>query len=263
MTDRSASGTAALDKALKIFKRVLADRGRSSINDLLVDLRLAPSTKHRLVKALVEHGLIVRVGVGRYDMRAELFCNADDAPPVANLAAAARPYLQKLAAEMKGTAHLGVLEHEMVTYLVKAVCKNAREIALFTQETQQLEAYCSGIGKVLLAFLPARQLDAYLSGETFVPLTKRTITSPTKLASVLEQVRSVQFAIDDGEASDEICCVAVPVFDARGRVVAAISLTFHRTVEQVAMLPRLVDRMRSIATDIGRIPGKEGMMSSS
>src|SRR3546814_4531438 len=55
--------------------------------------------------------------------------------------------ISKLAQRTGLTAHLGCLESNMVTYLIK----EGSEPDVFTREGIQLEAYCSGIGKVLLA----------------------------------------------------------------------------------------------------------------
>jgi IclR family transcriptional regulator, acetate operon repressor len=138
------------------------------------------------------------------------------------LARISRPILRKLARESGQTAHLGVLTGDMVTYLVK---EQGRAAPIFTREGMKLEAYCSGIGKVLLSDLVAERLEDYLSGEPFVALTHRTLTDPEKLRREFARVRKNNFAVDNREVADDLHCIAVPVRDSRGRVVAAVSLS--------------------------------------
>jgi DNA-binding IclR family transcriptional regulator len=121
---------------------------------------------------------------------------------------------------LKLTVHLGVIEDDMVTYVVK---EHGGGPLLFTRSGTQLDAYCSAIGKMLLATLPARELDRYLSSGPLIPLTSHTITEPDKLRRTLQRVRVEDLAIDAEEAADNLRCIAVPVRDRRGIIVSAVS----------------------------------------
>jgi DNA-binding IclR family transcriptional regulator len=155
----------------------------------------------------------------------------------ATIADLSRPALKALALNLGATVHLGVMEDQMVTYLVK---QSAGGDPLFTREGMQLEAYCSGLGKVLLAYASVEERDAYLSEGPFIPLTAATKTAPDDLRDELDQVRGQGFAVDDGEVTDGLLCLAVPVFGWGGRVRAAISVS--ATDAEWARLPR--DRAR-------------------
>jgi IclR family KDG regulon transcriptional repressor len=86
-------------------------------------------------------------------------------------------------------------------------------------------AYASAMGKVLLASLPPERIEATLQGRELAALTPRTITDKTALQRELEQIRVRGFALDDEEAFPGIRCVAAPIRDQSGRVVAAVSAT--------------------------------------
>jgi IclR family acetate operon transcriptional repressor len=138
------------------------------------------------------------------------------------LAALGRPVIKELARASGCTAHLGILEHDMVTYLVKAGRASAD---VFTEEGKQLEAYCSGIGKVLLACLPESLLADYLAGGPFIALTDKTITDPGALAREIAEVRMKRFARDNEEIAPGLHCLAVGVFDRQGHAIAALSIS--------------------------------------
>jgi IclR family transcriptional regulator, acetate operon repressor len=233
------SGAAAIDKALSLLALVARDQGRTPLAELAAHASLAPSTARRMIAALMRRGLVARAGRGRFAAGFTLSRLAALADTRRLLAHATRGPLRALAVETGATAHLGVLENDMVTYLVKERAPGAAD--LFTREGGQLEAYCSGVGKVLLAALTPADLDGYLSGGPFVALTERTRTAPADLRAVLQDVRARGHAIDEGEIAAGLYCIAAPLIARDGATVAAISLSgdaglLSRRAELIARL---------------------------
>ncbi|PWR19668.1 IclR family transcriptional regulator [Zavarzinia compransoris] len=234
MKNDPESGTLALDRALALFAAVLRDRGRTSLAEIARAEHLPVSTAHRLIAAFERQRLIARGTRGRYIAGMGLLELTPDRRHV--LAQASRPVLRKLARAEKRTAHLGILEAEMVTYLVKEAGGPA---SVFTREMIQFEAYCTGIGKVLLAGLEPAHRDRYLAGGPFVRLTPTTITDPGDLRRHLADIAARGFAIDDAEMADGLHCVAVPVRDGQRRVIAAISLSSTGDADDEALFAAL------------------------
>lgn len=220
MKNGGDSGTQALDRALDLFEQVLRDRGRTPLAKLAARLDIPVSTAHRLVAAFERRHLIARGARGHYLAGMGLADLAPDRRLV--LIQASRPLLRRLARQQKRTAHLGILEADMVTYLVKEAGGPAK---LFTRELMQLEAYCTGIGKVLLAGLEPAARERYLAGGPFVRLTETTMTDPDELRETLAGIARAGHAVDDAEMAEGLHCLAVPLHDGRGRVTAAVSLT--------------------------------------
>ena len=222
------SGAAALEKALILFNRIVNDRGNTKLADLAANLALPRSTLYRLTAVLEGAGLIARLERGRYVAGLPLVDSLRGISVASQLARLCRPSLRRLAQTCGATAHLGVMENDMVTYLVKETASTAHAAAFFTRENSQLEAYCSAVGKVLLAWLPDAARVRYLDGAPFVPMTQRTLTDPRALQACLKAVRAEQFARDDGEISDDLYCLAVPLWTNVEPMIAAISLSFPR-----------------------------------
>jgi IclR family acetate operon transcriptional repressor len=215
------TGTGALDKALDLLAAVIRDDGRTPVAVLASELGLAGSTSRRLLASLERHGLVARFEKGRYAAGGQFLELARPIEPYAVLTRIARPHLRRLAAANGATAHLGIFDEGMVTYLVK---ESPKADGLFTRELGQLEAYCTGVGKMLLAHLGEAQLADFLAG-SFVRLTPRTITDPEALRGEIETIRERGHAVDDREMADDIFCVAVPILDRNGGAVAALSLS--------------------------------------
>jgi DNA-binding IclR family transcriptional regulator len=222
MNDDLSRGVAAIDKGLGLFISLVEDGGQTGLSTLAVRAGLPISTAQRMVAAFVRRGLLSRIGRGRYagGVRLAGLARLGDVDPRGRLIAASRPPLQTLAKALGTTVHLGVLEGDMVTYLVKA---HGGGPDLLTSEMSQLEAYCSGIGKVLLAHLPDAAQQAYLAGGPFVALTPNTLTDPLALARTFQEIAARGYAFDHAELQDNLYCIAVPVRGYDGRVVAALS----------------------------------------
>jgi DNA-binding IclR family transcriptional regulator len=252
---------ASLEKALTLFGRIAQDRGSTSLKELVADLELPRSTLYRLVAALQDFGLITRESRGFYDIGLPLVEILNGIQPAHHLARLSRPALQELADLCVATAHLGMLENDMVTYLVKVTGKGAAADAVFTRENAQLEAYCSGIGKVLLAALPERECEQYLAAGPFVALTGRTITESNMLRDCLQLVREEGFARDDGEIADDLFCLAVPLKRADGAVHAAISISVQRATRETRDIRKDLENLRIFSREISKKLGNSSMIT--
>jgi DNA-binding IclR family transcriptional regulator len=246
--ENDTQSSPSLEKALLLFNRVLHDRGNTALKLLASDLGLSRSTLYRLAGTLQDFGLITRQSRGFYDIGLPLAAGLQGVTVLNQLARLSRPVLQRLANECGSTAHLGVLDDGMVTYVVKVASKTAA--AGFTRENAQLEAYCSGLGKVLLALLPEDERERYLAAGPFVPLTGRTMTDRSTLRNCLNAVQQNGFAQDDGEVADNLFCLAVPVAGPEVAVDAAISISVERATCHKRDRAEDLAKLRRCAADL-------------
>ena len=245
MTARTARGVATIEKSLELFLSLVDDAGQTPLSAFAQQSGIPVSTAQRIVAAFVRSGLLARVERGRYAAGVRLASGRDPKNLYKVIIAASRPLLHRLAYAVGATVHLGVLESDMVTYLVK---EHGGGTEVLTREMMQLEAYCSAIGKVLLANLDEARLSAYLAAGPFVPLTRNTITDPALLHSTLLLVRDQDYAIDDAEVDDDLYCVAVPLRGANSCVIAAISVS-RRSNEPIS--PTTLDLLKDCSIRIG------------
>lgn len=222
MMEISPDNPGTLDRAVALLLSVARDGADRPIADHAAALDIPLSSAYRTVALLARHGLLAQAKRGHFGPGLALASLAAATDPHAIIASAARAPLRRLARTMRATAHLGVLEGDMVTYVVK---EQGGGRALFTREDGQLEAYCSAVGKVLLAAFEAERLAEYLAAGPFVALTGRTITDPPAIAAEIAKVGAQGHAIDDREIADDLFCIAAPVRGPDGGVVAAISLS--------------------------------------
>jgi IclR family transcriptional regulator, acetate operon repressor len=244
------------ERNLMLLEAAVADGGCSSVAALALATGIPVASAHRHIAALVGAGYLVPAGYGRHLPGPKLRALArmiDDRQYMTN---AATPILNRLAARMRCVVQLGIFENDMVTYLVKSG-QSAGE--LFTKVGMQLEAYCSGIGKVLLANLPAHAQAEYLASGPFIALTDHTLTDPALLNAALKQVAAQDFATDDEEVVMGLQCVAVPVRNLHGDVVAAISASRAAQLDGGRWRDRNLPLLQAAAREISQRVGESGM----
>ena len=133
----------------------------------------------------------------------------------------ARQFLREANRELKETVQLGILDDLDVVYIDKV--EGTRQLRLISNVGSRLPTYVTGIGKALLAGLDDRVLQERFAGTRLEEYTSRTITSGDELLRVLDDVRRNGYAVDDGEYTLGVFCVAVPIVDLGGAVVAGMS----------------------------------------
>lgn len=218
------SGTKTIDKVLTVLKHLLMHGQGQDIDTLSSELDIPTATLYRHIAALEKQGLLQRQGKSDYlpglflakRFEHERFCQ--------QLRQAAHPHIEKLCNKLQLTAHLGIFEEDMVTYLVKS---GPDDSELFTREDTQLDAYCSGLGKILLGALSPKQLDAYFNGDELPPLTDKTITDEKTLRKEIQRSSKRGYTVDDEEFEMGLFCIAAPILDRDGNVIAALSISSH------------------------------------
>jgi len=208
-------------KALQLLQAIMALKGQPFRPDVISQATNIPVANiYRYLDDLLKAELIIRPRRGTYlphPLFVELMGQYSSKEVLSVLV---RPYLEKLSRTLPVTLHFGILEADMVTYLVKVT---AKEESLFTEENMQLEAYCTGIGKVLLGRMPDKVIDNYLREDSFPALTRYTLTDPAKIRSAILDTRLQSYGTDDREIYENLVCLAVPVFSRSGQTVGAIS----------------------------------------
>jgi DNA-binding IclR family transcriptional regulator len=85
-------------------------------------------------------------------------------------------------------------------------------------------AYSTAAGKAILADLTREELDEYLAKTPLVAFTRNTITSAARLRAELKTIAKQKYSVDHEEREEGVRCVAAPIRDHTGRVIAANSI---------------------------------------
>lgn len=220
-----ARAVPAVSRALDILELFL-DRPSLSAPDITQRLGLPRTTVHELVTTLVERSYLVPVG-GQptlYSLGMRTFQLGSAFAERLDLAQVARVVAQRVAADCDETVHVAVLDGTYVVYIAKA--DSTHPVRMVSAVGRRLPAHCTAVGKMLLSGLPAEALDAlYPRDRELAGMTPQSITSPSRLRAHLAEVRHGGLAYDHCESNDSVHCVAAPVYDHGGDMIAAMSIS--------------------------------------
>ncbi|KPJ76051.1 MAG: hypothetical protein AMJ54_13035 [Deltaproteobacteria bacterium SG8_13] len=166
----------------------------------------------------------------------------------------ARPFLIELAESTKETVHMVILDHKEVLYIDKVESSgHTSGLRMASMLGSRIPAHCSAVGKVLLAFLPEEEYEKITGGDGLPKRTENTITDPKKLKAHLKQIRQGGYALDNEENEIGIRCVAAPIRDQRGEVIAAISISAPSIrIKTRTLVTSLKDQVIETALKISR-----------
>jgi DNA-binding IclR family transcriptional regulator len=257
MKDNKSYEVPAIARALDIMEMLNKDK-EASFTEIFTALGLPKSSTYNIIYTLESRGYIRRIGKdGKYVLGLRLYelGNTAVAATKSDLRREARDVLQELAAITNQPCHLGVLDGIEGVYLDKV--EGSRHIVIRSSIGKRLSLHCTAIGKALLAWHD--QTDLLLSKIVLQKCTKNTIVDIEELKRNLVVIKEKGYALDDEENEPDVRCIAMPVWDITGKVVAAISLsglTNHITAER---LPWLVEELKK-ATEIlsSRLGGDAG-----
>jgi DNA-binding IclR family transcriptional regulator len=219
----SAKAVKSADRALAILE-YLAREGQASFGAIVRDLGLPLSSAHQLLQTILSRGFIeLDESTRLFSLGFRLWEVAQSYAMTDDLVSLAQPLMEQLTSITTETVQLARLEGVDNVYL--AISESPHPMKLVSSVGKRLAAHATGLGKVLLAGLDADELDRRLSGITLARFTERTITDRTALLAELKRVRSRGFGYDNEEYVIGCRCVAAPVRDASGQVVAAMSVS--------------------------------------
>jgi len=250
----SANHIQSVVKAINILE-LLAAKGRElSLSEIARDLEQAKSTVHGILSTLRDYGYVRQSShTGKYTLGIRLFEIGNKVTAIADVRTVASPYLIKLGNEVGETVQLAILDQGEVLYIDKK--ESQQSIYIATKIGSRLAPHCSGLGKVLLSELPVQSRRQLISEKGLVRLTKNTITDPDKLEQELARVREQGYAIDNEESMNNLRCVAAPIRDHEGKIIAALSVSgpvFRLTDSRVMELAEVVvDYALQISSALG------------
>ncbi len=247
----------SLVKALTILQ-VLADEDPPyTLTRLSLRLRLHVSTVHRLLVNLVRQGFVEEDAVSRgYQLSYRMLRMGLRVLDRVDFRRTALPLLHELNFRTKETVHLAILQESQAISIDKFDSPQA--VGLDARLGGTMPLHCTGVGKTLLAYQGEEILTQIAPGPGLPKRTARTIASVSQLRKELQQIREQGYTIDREEAVEGLSCVAGPIFNHSGRVVAAFSVAGPTTRLTAARIHELTTLVRDASQQISYRLGYRG-----
>ena len=189
-------------------------------------LRLPRTSVHEIVGTLLDRGYLAAAydQPTRYRLGIRLFQLGGRFAEGLDLTREAQTVAAQIAGECDETVHVAVLDGTDVVYIAKV--DSTHSVRMVSALGRRLPAHCTAVGKMLLACLRPDDLVARLpTGGALPAMTRQSITSAADLRAQLAEITADGLAFDDCESNEAVHCVAAPVRDHTGSVVAAMSIS--------------------------------------
>lgn len=244
----------SVERALKILDLFDEYDTELRITDISERMNLHKSTVHSLLKTLKKHHYIEQdPESGKYRLGLKLFERGNYVIRSLDLRTVARDYLEELSKSTNRTVHLVILDGQEGVYIDKV--ESASATVLYSRIGRRVPIHTSAVGKVLVAFKSPEQLEKLLNDYEFAKHTPNSITDKDTFLKELAIIRERGYALDLQENEPGVCCVALPIRDHTGEVVAAISSSTATSSFSESELEEIVD---SIKTTTNKISEKLG-----
>jgi len=217
----------AIERGCEILDALGKGKQSYSIQDLSSQLNLPKPTIHRILSTLRQFGLVAQDEISKeYHLGFRLVELGYTVLNQIDLRKVAEPFLSQLAGLTQETVHLVILDQGEIVYLDKVEkVSDPRRLRMVSRIGMRNYAHSCAVGKVLLAFLSDSERDEIIAQKGLPRMTKNTIVNLSKLNKHLSGVGAQGYAVDNGENEEGIRCVAAPVRNDQGRVIAAISIS--------------------------------------
>lgn len=204
----------------------LYDRNHTEwgVREVAEKLKMAKSSTHDLMSSLAKLGFLNKTEDSRYRLGWRLVTLSEVLLATTELRQEAHPVMEELAAQYQETIHLAVLDDTQAVYVDKLEGRQAVRVEL-TSLGARLYAHCSALGKVLLAYSSEEEVKRIIQTAGLPRFTPNTITDEEELGQNLAKIRRQGFAYDMEEILPDLCCVAAPIYNHLGHVIAAISMS--------------------------------------
>jgi DNA-binding IclR family transcriptional regulator len=254
--DSGTEGLKSLRKAIRVLECFSLQTPRLPLTDIAHKVGLPLSTTHRILTTLRSVGIVeqegdrdlYRLGLKLLELGSMVLTNLE-------VHREAMPYIEELVRETGETVHLGVFDGAQVVSIEKM--DSPHGLASNVTIGKGAPAYCTGVGKALLAFQPEEVVDRICRTQ-LAAHTPQTVTDPDKLRRELARVRAQGYAVDNMEHQADVRCVAAPIRDHSGRVVASLSVSGPATRIPKDRIPPLAVRVREVAAKLSTRLGYTG-----
>lgn len=213
------------------------------MSDIAQQLDLSKTTVHRLLQSLKVLGYVDQEhDTDHYHLTMRMFELGAKALENTDLIKEADSIMREIGKATRETVHLGTLDEDTIVYIHKIDSEYGLRMA--SRIGGRNPIYSTAIGKVLLAWMPEAQSSKIARSLNYKKSTDNTLANADELIALLPVVKQQGFGEDREEQENGLYCIAVPIFDRFGRVIAGLSISFplarcddeHTKAEYTALL---------------------------
>lgn len=185
---------------------------------------LHPSTAHRILAAMTHSRLVERHDASTYALGIRLLELGNIVKSRINLREVSLPFMQDLHKAVGESINLGIRDEDEIIYLERTSSGHSlvRVVYLIGGRAP---LHLTSLGKLFLATDDVETVRAYAKRTGLPGKTLHSLTRLDALEKELEKIRRDDLAYDNEEAELGLRCIAAPIRNDEGTVVAGLSIS--------------------------------------
>lgn len=215
------------------------------LKQLALETGLHPSTAHRILAAMAASGFVERAEPGTYRLGIRLLELGNLVKSRINIRDSAMPPMQALHERIGESVNLGVRQGDEIVY-VERTSSGRSSVRVVHLVGARAPLHVTAVGKLYLAEFDREEIREYARRTGLPGMTQTSITTLPALEKELDRVRRHGVAYDNEEIEHGLRCVAAPVRDDAGDLVAGLSVSApaeRYKTEWAALLKETADQI--------------------
>lgn len=231
-----------IDRLAGLLEAITRTDRPASLKVLSAETGLHPSTAHRILVCAIEHGWVERSAEGHYRLGAGLLRLAGRAGAHKDIRREALPIMEWLRSEVGETVNLTLREGDELVYVERV--SSHKTIRVEQVIGGRAPLHVTAAGKLFLGFAGKPAFAQYKKNAALPAYTPHTLIDAALLWTHIQRSIEQGYALDNEEAELGVGCIAVPVLDAQGSMVAGLSVS--------APIERRQDNWIAVVIEAGR-----------
>jgi len=249
-TGKNVETIKMVDRALTVLDMLRFEREGLGVNEIAKLCGFSPSTTFRILKTLELGGWVFQFSDKRYIAGEKLSFVLEKNNLYLALKDVASFVMGRYSKKYNQAMNLIVREGAQCYILQQSRTDSLMDY--IPPLYSRLPFYASSGGKILLSELPDCLVDEIINSTQMIQLTRHTITDPEQFRQELRKVAKQGYAMDYKESAENGSCIAVPVRDNEGTIIASLSFSgFIGITDKTTLFP-YIPALKDASTEISQ-----------
>lgn len=214
----------SIDRALQVLELFSLEKPEWGVTEISKALNVYKSNVHNILTTLFEKGFVIKdsktdkykLGIKFFELGSIVIKNMD-------LRKMAHPYIEELSKEFNETVHLGVLDKGRVVSIERE--ESDKSLCSHIEIGKRTPLHCTAVGKAIMAYLSEDEINLIIREKGLEKFTENTITTKKDLEKEFIKIQKQGYSVDNMEHEEGVRCVASPIRDYTGKVIASMSVS--------------------------------------
>ena len=243
------SAIQVIDRLCDLMNALMMNGGQTSLKVLAAETGLHPSTAFRILSSAIDNGWVSRNDFGQYVLGRQLIGLAQQSQVAIDVRLEALPLMKKLRQQLGETVNLTFREGDAVVYVERVVSTRTSHVGRIVGSRAPL--HVTAVGKLFLGSRGEKEIRTYASRRGLQEFTPNTLRTTAELVEHSLNAWRDGYALDNEEAELGVGCIGVPVMNARGEMIAGLSISAPAKRRKLEWIPDVLACGRELSERLG------------